>query len=121
MAMKKYIIIGIGVIALLVSIYMAYAYFTGIGSAVQEVQNTTKDLNNKLGAPSNNSTSPDTTTTDKTKLNNVVNELKDQYKTDTSNPPGISITPDNSAPAPTDTSTPSSTTTDTSTGGGVKR
>ncbi len=132
LAMKKYIIAGVAVVALLVTVYMAYSYFTGISSAVTEVKDGAVDLNNKLSAPSTT-----TDTTDKTKLNNVVNELKDQYKTDnsatttpttpattdtkTSTPPGmnIEIAPTTDRSTTTDTST--TTTTTTTDTGGVKR
>ncbi|MBP9770909.1 hypothetical protein KBC97_01975, partial [Candidatus Gracilibacteria bacterium] len=87
---------------------------------VTDIKEEAVDLNNKLSAPSETSTQE---AADKAKLNEVVNELKDQYKTDipttdtttpstdtTSTPPGmnIEITP----------TTDTTTTTETS---GVKR
>lgn len=123
LSMKKYIIAGVAIVALLVTVYYAYSYFTGISSAVTQVQNDAATLNNKLGAPSSTDT-----TTDKTKLNNVVNQLKDQYQTPTtpptpatdtnsSTPPGmiINLSPDSSPSTTTDT------TTSTNTSGGIKR
>lgn len=118
---KKYIIAGVAVVALLVTAYMAYGYFTGISSAVDEVKGEAVKLNNSLSAPADTSTTTQDTE-DKAKLNNVVNELKDQYKTDTpttdttpatdtttpadSTPPGMTIdltpTTDDSSATPTD-------------------
>jgi hypothetical protein len=120
LAMKKYIIAAVAVVALLGTAYMAYSYYTGISDAVTDIKEEAVDLNNKLSAPSETSTQE---AADKAKLNEVVNELKDQYKTDnpttdtttpstdtTSTPPGmnIEITP----------TTDTTTTTETS---GVKR
>ena len=115
LAMKKYIIAAVAVVALLGTAYMAYSYYTGISDAVTDIKEEAVDLNNKLSAPSDTSTQDES---DKAKLNEVVNELKDQYKTNdsattdttTSTPPGmnIEITP----------TTDTTTTTETS---GVKR
>lgn len=130
LAMKKYIIAGVAVVALLVTAYMAYSYFTGISDAVTEVKDEAVNLNNKLSAPSDATT---TDAADKAKLNDVVNELKDQYKTDNSatTPPTTPATTDTTTTSTdTNTSTPpgmnievnpttdTTTTTDT---GGVKR
>ena len=111
--MKKYLIAGVAAVAILAIIYLAYDGFmrilsmdsNGAGGATDTTTTSTIDLTNKLTAPSDTSaTTPDTS--DKTQLNNVVNELKDQYKSDTSTPPSLTLTP---APA-SDTST-----------GGIKR
>lgn len=96
LAMKKYIIAGVAVIALLGTAYMAYSYYTGISDAVTDIKEEAVDLNNKLSAPSDTSTQDES---DKAKLNEVVNELKDQYKTEDS--------------STTDTTTPSTDTTST--------
>lgn len=105
--MKKYIIAGVAVVALLVTAYMAYGYFTGISSAVDEVKGEAAKLNNSLSAPA---TPTKTTTTqdteDKAKLNNVVNELKDQYKTDT---PTTDTTPAADTTPPADSTPPGMT------------
>lgn len=110
MAMKKYIIAGVGVIALLVSIYMAYSYFTGISSAIDIVKDEAQglqDLSNKLGSPSNNTT-PD---------NDTVDQLKSQINNDTppkdsapSTPPGITIGAEQTTTTPATTKDSSETT-----------
>jgi hypothetical protein len=109
MVYKKYVILGVGVIALLVTAYVAYGYFTGISSAITEVKDEATTLNNSLKSTTD-TTPTDTSTADKAKLNNVVNELKDQYKTDTpTTPPGMKIdlsTSTADTTAPDDTTTP---------------
>lgn len=108
--MKKYIIAGVAVVALLVTAYMAYGYFTGISSAVDEVKSEAVKLNNSLSAPATDTSTTTQDAADKAKLNDVVTELKDQYKTDTpaadSTPPGMTIdltpTTEDSTTAPTD-------------------
>lgn len=105
---KKYIIAGVAGLALLTSIYIGYTFFKPT-SDLTDTTTELSDLNNKLSAPSTETTDikPEETPANKEKLNKVVNELKDQYKTPeaaTSNPPGISIQLD--APK-TDSSAPS--------------
>lgn len=121
---KKYIIAGVAGLALLTAIYVGYSFFTASSDLV-DTATELSDLNNKLSTPSTETTDSKTeeTPADKEKLNEVVNELKDQYKTpeaSTSNPPGISIQldapkTDSSAPSTENPSQPDSTTdTDTS-------
>lgn len=92
---KKYIIAGVAGLALLTSIYVGYTFFKPSSDSV-DTATKLSDLNNKLSAPSTETTDskPEETQADKEKLNEVVNELKDQYKTPevaTGNPPGINI------------------------------
>lgn len=112
MTMKKYIIVGVGVIAILIAIYMAYNYYTGISGTVNEAQQGTQDLNNKLNAPSTSNnqgpTDSGTSTTDANKLNDTVNQLKQQVNNTTVND---TTKTDSSTSG---NSTTSSTTTDTS-------
>ncbi len=118
MAMKKYIIAGVAVIALLVTAYVAYSYVTGIGDAIDEVKDEASTLNNSLKATTDAAATQ--SDADKEKLNNVVNELKDQYKEPAapSNPPGMIINLD---PDATETPAAPSDSTDSTDSGGVAR
>ncbi|MBI5754072.1 hypothetical protein HZA40_02945 [Candidatus Peregrinibacteria bacterium] len=99
MAMKKYIIAGVGVVALLVSAYMAYSYYTGISSAVDTIKTEAQDLNNKLTTPA------------PTDQNTTVDQLKQQVKNDNPTPPGMTI--DLSGTTTDTTKTDKTTSTDT--------
>ncbi len=80
---RKYIIAGVAGLAFLTAIYVGYTFFKT--SPAME----SSDLNNKLSPPADNEV------IETSKLNDVVNELKEQYNT----PPGINIQLENTTPA----------------------
>lgn len=102
---KKYIIAGIVGIIFLTIIYVAYSFFSSPSEEIATEENPTTEveLTNSLSTDSSESTNPE----DTAELEKVVNDLKDQYKDENSNPPGISIViPETSTPTDTDTTPP---------------
>lgn len=106
---KKYIIAGIVGIIFLTIIYVAYSFFSSPSEEIATEENPTTEveLNNSLSSSSSTDSSESTNPEDTAELEKVVNDLKDQYKDDNSNPPGISIVIPETAE--TDTSTPTDT------------
>lgn len=108
---KKYIIAGIVGIIFLTIIYVAYSFFSSPSDEVATEENPTTEveLNNSLSG-SSSTDSESTNPEDTAELEKVVNDLKDQYKDDNSNPPGISIVIPETT---TETETPTPAGTDT--------
>ena len=68
---------------------------------MNELKTEATDLNNKLGSPVTNE--------GKLELNEVVNELKDQYKTEKSTPPGLVLEMKDTTTPTTEASTSTTT------------